>query len=297
VNKPLVSICIPTYNGATYIAEAMDSAIAQTYPNLEIVVSDDASTDDTLKVIEAYRSKTNVPIHIYHHKPQGIGANWNHCIQHAKGVYIKFLFQDDVLEPTCIARMVAMTETSENIGLVYCRRSILYDKTKHFDKRWVQNFNILHQSWHKINIEEGVLLGRQYLKDKHLMRHPVNKIGEPTATLINKDCFKKVGVFSEVLDQALDIEFWYRLMPYYNFGFIDQPLVKFRLHSNQASQVNAKIGVKNREKKLLENVMFKEYFWYLHPSVKIDLVKSLLNFEKVNRFFRKIKSKLHSWYK
>ena len=58
--NPLVSICIPTYNGFEFIAEAMESAINQTYSNLEIIVSDDASKDDTLKVIQEFKKRTNV---------------------------------------------------------------------------------------------------------------------------------------------------------------------------------------------------------------------------------------------
>ena len=105
---PLVSICIPTYNGAKFIKEAMDSAIAQTYANLEIIVSDDASKDGTLSIIESYKNKTLIPIHIYNHNPEGIGANWNHSVSKAQGDYIKFLFQDDILEPTCIERMMQL---------------------------------------------------------------------------------------------------------------------------------------------------------------------------------------------
>src|SRR5690606_24488463 len=88
---PLVSICIPTYNGAAYIAEALESAIHQTYPHLEIVVSDDASTDATLAIVERFKSKTHIPVSVYHHVPKGIGANWNHCVKQANGAYIKFL--------------------------------------------------------------------------------------------------------------------------------------------------------------------------------------------------------------
>ena len=87
--NPLVSICIPTYNGAKFIAEAMDSAIKQTYSNLEIVVSDDDSKDETLSIIEAYKTKTSIPVSIYNHEPNGIGANWNNCLNKSKGDYVR----------------------------------------------------------------------------------------------------------------------------------------------------------------------------------------------------------------
>src|SRR5690606_34276938 len=116
--KPLVSICIPTYNGEAFIAEALESAIQQSYPNLEIVVSDDASQDGTLALVERFKARTPIPIYVYKHEPQGIGANWNYCVTKAKGAYIKFLFQDDVLEPDCISKMMQFMSSSK-VGLVY----------------------------------------------------------------------------------------------------------------------------------------------------------------------------------
>lgn len=89
--SPLVSICIPTFNGAAFIEEAMESALSQTYSNLEIVVSDDHSSDETITKIESFRNQTKIPIFIYHHEPHGIGANWNYCVSKAHGDYIKFL--------------------------------------------------------------------------------------------------------------------------------------------------------------------------------------------------------------
>ena len=127
-NKSLVSICIPTYNGEQFITEALNSAISQTYSNLEIVVSDDASNDATIEIIERFKKKTQIPISIYHHIPCGIGANWNNCVQNAKGEFIKFLFQDDILLPSCVEKMVQLAETKKTIGLVYCKRNFIYDK-------------------------------------------------------------------------------------------------------------------------------------------------------------------------
>tara|TARA_R110002012_G_scaffold319389_2_gene539626 strand:+ start:9588 stop:10493 length:906 start_codon:yes stop_codon:yes gene_type:complete len=292
--KPLVSICIPTYNGVEFLSEAVESALNQTYSNVEIVVSDDNSKDKTLDVIRNYKRTRKIPIKILNHTPIGIGANWNNCIKHAKGKYIKFLFQDDILESHCITNMVGLAEQIENLGLVYCKRVILYDDANNFDRRWVSNFSILHKSWDGLKIKQGTLSGREYIKDKNLLLHPVNKIGEPTAVLIRKKCFDKVGYFSERLDQALDIEFWYRLMPHYNIGFIDEPLVNFRLHSNQASQINAKKNLKDKESKILDGIIMRRYFWYLHFSVRLNLLKSFLYFDKIQRFFKKAKAKLMS---
>ena len=103
---PLVSICIPIYNGEAFLAEALASVKTQTYPNLEVVVSDDRSSDASLALVEKFQQEVDLPVRIFTHEPQGIGANWNHCVAKAKGQYIKFLFQDDVLLPTCVEQMV-----------------------------------------------------------------------------------------------------------------------------------------------------------------------------------------------
>ncbi|HEY9169188.1 MAG TPA: glycosyltransferase [Lutibacter sp.] len=269
--KPLVSICIPTYNGAAYIASAMELAISQTYPNLEIVVSDDASSDDTLKIIKSFQNKTNIPIHIYHHEPNGIGANWNHCVKQAEGDYIKFLFQDDLLEVNCISEMMEMALTDKSIGLVYCKRKFLYavltDKVKDF----IAYYGNVHRYWESINLKQGVLSGKVYLKDKQLLNSPKNKIGEPTNVLLKKECFIKVGYFSEVLQQALDSDYWYRVMKYYDVGFIDKTLVSFRLHEQQASSINK--GRVLPDKELVYKNYYKNIFWQLHPKNQLKLLK------------------------
>lgn len=291
--NPLVSIVIPTYNGAQFIDEAMASAIVQSYQNLEIVISDDASTDGTLAIIESYRERTSIPIKIYNHNPSGIGANWNNSIKHAKGEYIKFLFQDDVLLPNCVERMVSIAESASNVGLVYCKREIIYEESNPFDRRWVKNFKILHQSWKSLIVEEGVMSGRLYIKDPNLLIHPVNKIGEPPAVLLHKSCFEKIGYFNTQLKQALDIEYWYRIMSHFNIGFADEALIKFRIHGNQASQINAKSGF--NDKRLMPVLQFKYLFWYLPLSSKMQLLREIWHLTDVGTFFRKVGRKLKSY--
>ncbi|MGF1494602.1 MAG: glycosyltransferase [Microcoleaceae cyanobacterium] len=106
-NPPLVSIVIPTYNGEQFISETLQTALQQTYTNLEIIVSDDGSVDQTLDIVHSFQQQCNWPCSVLTHKNYGLVGNLNFCIQQARGKYIKFLFQDDLLEPDCIAEMVA----------------------------------------------------------------------------------------------------------------------------------------------------------------------------------------------
>jgi len=277
--EPLVSICIPTFNGEKYIAQAMDSAISQCYSNLEIIVSDDASKDETLNTVNSYKTKTNIPIYIHNHLPNGIGANWNNCVKQAKGDYIKFLFQDDVLEKDCISKMIKITEANPNVGLVYCKRELLFEELTPKLKNFIDYYGNLHTYWNNLKIKQGVISGKVYLKDNQLLNSPKNKIGEPVAVLLKTECFKKTGFFSEKLQQALDSDFWYRVMRFYDVAFIDEVLVKFRLHDAQASSTN-----KNREipdKNLVYKNYYKDLFWYLHPKNKLKLLKLYHPFFKV----------------
>lgn len=275
-NIPLVSICIPTYNGAAYIAQAMDSAINQTYGSLEIIVSDDASTDTTLDIIEGYKAKTNIPIYIYHHQPKGIGANWNHCIKHAKGEYIKFLFQDDVLFPNCIKEMVAIFEGNESIGLVASKREFIYDEGYYFPdmEDWIERFGDLQKNLN-LKVENGIsLIDNLLFKHKLFFRSPLNKIGEPSTFIFRKDVINDVGYFREDLIQILDYEFCYRLLRNYKIAIINKKLVKFRLHAKQVTNLN-RLGVFNasNDNEGYSKILFNEYLKYVDPYIKRHLLK------------------------
>ena len=286
---PLVSICIPTYNGEKFIKEAMDSAIAQTFPNLEIIISDDASKDGTLSIIESYKNKTLIPIHVYNHEPQGIGANWNHSVRKANGDYIKFLFQDDILDPDCIDTMMKLAIKNPKVGLVYCKRELIFNELTPNVKDFLDNYSNLHTHWNDFQVVQGVLSGKTYLKDRQLLNSPKNKIGEPTNVLLKTKCFNTIGFFSEELQQALDSDYWYRVMKYYAVGFIDLSLVKFRLHDKQTSVFN-----KNRkipDKELIYKNYYKELFWQLHPKNQLKLLKL---YHPVIKQLVKLKLKLYA---
>ena len=288
-NYPLISICIPTYNGQAFLVEAMESAINQTYPNLEIVVSDDASKDTTLNIIEAYKDKTSIPIYIFHHEPNGIGANWNNSVRKANGEYIKFLFQDDVMEPTCIEKMVHIANMDKNIGMVYCERTIIYDEEDNYSTLWIKSYGTLHNRWKNSSSTKKIVSGKYLLKDEYLLHMPKNKFGEPTALLIKKDVFKKIGYFDEQLKQLLDLEFWYRILKFYNVGFVNEKLVSFRLHSNQATQINKDNQV--NEIDLLTKICYKKFLWQGHPKTRLFLFKKHNSIVRMYRFIRNIQKK------
>lgn len=259
MNLPLVSVCIPTRNGAEFIEETLKCVYQQDYRPLELIISDDGSSDETVQIISEITKNWDFPVKIYHHKPSIIGANWNNCVMMAMGKYIKFLFQDDLIYSNCISAMVALSEQDEEIGLTFCNRDIIGNLSGKAD--WLQRHGDLSGKWNDLKpIQEG----KSLLKQPDFLKSPRNKIGEPTVVLLKRQCFEEIGFFSEELKQTLDYEYWYRMLPKYKIGFINEKLAAFRLHDNQATQHNL-TGIDDEYLiyyKSIYNNVFSYLSWY-----------------------------------
>ncbi|WP_298236994.1 glycosyltransferase [uncultured Algibacter sp.] len=294
MDKPLVSICIPTFNGAQFITEALDSTISQTYSNLEIIISDDASTDATLAIVESYKSKTAIPINIYHHEPKGIGANWNNSIKKANGTYIKFLFQDDVLYSNCISEMVEVLENNKKLGLVACKRDIIVDNNylNEETEKWIETYGDLQEHLNIPIVNGAQYLDKSIFKSNLFLSRPLNKIGEPTVILFRKDMVKAIGFYKEDLFQLLDLEFCNRVLKKYKIAILNKKLVGFRLHKNQATNSNS-INVKKDILKYNE-LIYNDYFYLFNRRTQVKLLK------KHNSLFKlliKLKKRLKHYNK
>ncbi len=267
--KSLVSICIPTYNGSEFIQEALDSIVAQTYDHIECIISDDESRDGTLEIVSRFRESVNFPVHILSHKPSGIGANWNNTILHANGNYIKFLFQDDVLEPDCIEKMVEVLDKNPEVGLVASKREFIV--SRELDKatqKWFEKYGDLQDQLIAKPCGD-IELDQTLFSDKNFMKAPKNKIGEPSAVMFRKELIAQLGVFDEKLKQILDYEYWYRILKEYRIYILRDKLVKFRLHDNQATAVNSKSDIVDYA--LYPQILYNDYYSLLHPKNKKEL--------------------------
>jgi glycosyltransferase involved in cell wall biosynthesis len=129
-DSPSVSILIPAYNREREIVRALDSAITQTYSNLEIIVVDNASTDNTFAVAQAYAAR-DARVKCFRNATNlGPVPNWLKCVEFSTGEYVKILFSDDWLEPDAIAEYLNPILANQEIGLVYSSADIhLVDRT------------------------------------------------------------------------------------------------------------------------------------------------------------------------
>jgi glycosyltransferase involved in cell wall biosynthesis len=119
--NPKVSIGLPVYNGENYLAEAIDSILAQTYADFELIICDNASTDSTEAICRTYAGRD--PRVRYHCNPENIGAaaNYNLSFELARGVYFKWMAHDDIILPTYLACCVAALDAQPDVVLAYTR--------------------------------------------------------------------------------------------------------------------------------------------------------------------------------
>ncbi len=276
--QPLVSICIPTYNGEAFIEETIKSAIAQTYSNIELIISDDGSTDRTIAIAQTFQSQTSADFRIILHRNYGLSQNWNFCISQAKGEYIKFLFQDDLLAPECIEKMVSVAQRNPEIGMVFSPRAITIaeDESHPILRKASKSIKDLHKSWSNL---KSIQTGKELLADANCLNNPINKIGEPSTVLIATRVFAEIGLFDSALSQYVDLDMWWRIMGNYHIGFVDETLSSLRIHPEQQTWKNFAAGENHKDvvrfyKKLLN-----------HPDY------TFLNPETTNKIRQKLASR------
>ena len=285
--NPLVSICIPTFNGAKYLKEALNSVALQSYTNIEVIISDDASNDDTLEIVQKFKHSVKFPVFIFNHTPNGIGANWNNCIKKANGEYIKFLFQDDVLAPNCIKEMLRAFNFDSKVQLVGCKRNFIVESDSQSDsiKKWILDYKDLQAEFKSIN-DEYLILDKSIFRSLNFKRSPLNKVGEPSTVMFKKALVKRIGFFNESLEQILDYEYWYRILKNDSIVVLNKELVSFRVHATQATNINRNKVIKDYF--LYDKILYSKYYKLLHKDLKKQLYNKFGLIPQIKRNLKKI---------
>ncbi len=202
-------------------------------PPSEILVVDDGSTDETVEIVRAVGDE-RIRL-VVNERNLGLARNWNRCVELSRGQFVKFLFQDDILYPQCIERMVQLFLTAENLGLVFAARDIIIDVEDEITKEWLQNCATLHTRFRSLDrINRGRDLFAQYFEKEFLG----NWVGEPSSVMIRRECFDRVGLFNTSMYQTCDVEMWLRIMFFYDVGFIQEKLSAFRYHADSTTRAN-----------------------------------------------------------
>ena len=216
----LVTIVMPVYNGEAFIAEAIESVIAQTYPHWELIVVDDGSTDGTATIVRAFDDPR---IRYTYQENQGLAAARNTGIRAAQGEYLAFLDADDEWTPQFLQKCVDVLAADETLAGVYTRNYFIDQKG-----------NVLPQ------------LGGRVVPD-HTFRNRLLEGGffPPHAALVRTEVVREVGLFHTQLEGqgTEDWHLWLRISQRYTMRGIPEPLARYRVYpgsmSTDASSMHA----------------------------------------------------------
>jgi len=210
---PAISVCIPTYNGAKYIAQTIESILNQTFTDFEIIVSDDGSSDNTLEIVGSFNDPRIVRIDRL--SKVGAEANWNNAVATASASLVKLVCQDDLLYPQCLEVEVQTMSKSENQDVSFCfhLRDFVTPNSRKLSARRVGYSNL--QKYSKTEILTKVV------------RSGGNPIGEPMAVTMRKLSLNSAGKFRG--DYVIDLDMWSKLSDQGSALFIEQHLSAFRI--------------------------------------------------------------------
>lgn len=223
MSDPLFSVILPTYNRAAQLQEAIQSVLHQTFEEFELLVVDDASTDDTQKVIERI---DGVRVrYLLHSTNRGASAARNTGIREAQGDFLAFLDSDDRWHPTKLEKQVEkLRRVPSEVGVIYCG-------TRTLNRNPRETPGIVPEKRGDIYEDQ---LARDWIA------------GTPT-WLVRRECFKEVGGFNEDLPARNDYEMSIRLAEHYHFDFVPEPLVEVGTSSDNRLTQNVEVRLQSHE--------------------------------------------------
>ena len=213
--ESLVSVIIPTYNRADYLKLALKSVLEQTHKNIEVLVADDGSTDNTAEIVLSFNEPR---IKYFYQKNTGTpGAARNFGLRKASGDYVAFLDDDDMWLPEKLEIQVDYLRKHPEYYLVY-------------SNAWIIDEN---------GVRKGLLVKSESFKEGEIFEELVksNFIPQPTV-LMRRDIFENIGFFNEnpSLKAVADYEYWLRVSLHFKIGFVKEPLAMYRVHSKAMSR-------------------------------------------------------------
>lgn len=277
-DKFLVSIIIPVYNGKNYLKQAINSALNQTYENIEVIVVDDGSTDNTEVIAKKFKNK----IKYIKKENGGVASALNLGIKSAKGQYISWLSHDDLYDQRKIeVEMNKIYELKNDMALVTCNYDFIDE-----------NGNFLYSN----------KLDQNILKTHNSLIYLFNFVINGCALLINKKYFETYGLFDESLPSTQDFDMWFRIFRKNNVYFIDETLVHSRVHEEQGSKKFEDTHVEectklwvgffeSLSKKEKKDIYGTEYDFYKNV---LDTLKKYVNYPKVFEYLQDKKLSLMS---
>lgn len=208
MNPSLVSVLLPTYNRAQYLAQALESALNQSYQDVEVIIVDDGSEDDTANVVGTF---SDTRVRYIYQSNRGVSAALNTAWHTARGDYCAMLGSDDVWQPGLLQELVPVLDSDSSLAFVYARAQAM-------DARGNPLSQILGVS--------------PKYPDAGLKSMLYGDAVCGLACVFRRACVERVGGFNEALVANEDWDLWIRISEHYPFAFRDKILANYRIHPN-----------------------------------------------------------------
>lgn len=219
---PRVSVCIPVYNGATYIRESIESVLAQTFGDFELIVADNCSTDETEAIVRSFRDRR--VRYVRNARNLGLVGNANRCVQLASSEYVCLFHHDDLMLPQNLARKVAVLDAHPGVGFVHSNLVLIDEMGR----------RVAGEMWAEHSRRDYVEAGRVAFR-RFLMEMPQASSIFIGAVLARRSCYRRLGGFRDELPHCNDSEMWMRMMLFFDVACVGEPLVMYRVHQTSTS--------------------------------------------------------------
>jgi glycosyltransferase involved in cell wall biosynthesis len=224
ISRPKVSVLIPTYQYGRFLPAAIESVLAQDFPDFELLISDDGSRDESAAVIRRYAARDPRIRFSIHERNLGMVENWNWCLREARGDYVKYVFGDDCLpSPQALSRLVEMLDQEPRAVLAVSARLIL-DEASQVQEVWDELGPTGYQAGSDVIIR--------------CMQRDRNLVGEPSTVMFRR--IPAARGFDPTFRQVVDQEMWFHLLASAGLVYTSDPLCAFRRHPAQQTVANEK---------------------------------------------------------
>lgn len=263
---PLVTVAVCTYNSADFILETLESIRLQDYKPLELVVSDDASTDDTLAIVRQWAAKATTisslkKIEILEvSKNTGISANANRALKAAGGEWIKYIAGDDALKVDCIKKNVDWVRANPEV-------KVLFSRVEEYNETFEPE-NIIDVTHVETENKLSIIAPEWDALDQYRMLLVSDRIHFSPSLFLSRDTLVSIGGFDEEFRLLEDYPLWLNLTKNgYRLSFMDEITVKYRKH-NKAINNNKGITLLVNPNYFRTELFRKKY---IYPNIPGDL--------------------------
>jgi glycosyltransferase involved in cell wall biosynthesis len=213
-----ISVMIPVYNHSHFIGQAIESILNQQCQDLDVVVVDDASTDNTCEIVSCYCSDSRVQ-YVRNEENLGMARNWNRCLELAKGPLVMLFHSDDMLDPDYLTQVSQIFERYPQVGLVY-------SPVRHVDAN------------NQVTEQAAVRPARYYQAGDEALTALLTTGIHPLTTVMRRECYERLGGYNEGIRDGPDIELFARIASRYNTYDLGRIYGSFRVHDNKAGHLS-----------------------------------------------------------